>query len=150
MYEAKPPAAWRGRPLSPAIRLSICAPRDFFCEISEIVGIIEGWRPTTPPTFPFFIGPGLGRLSGYDAKPFTRAFPRGAAWASAPGHRPRHMPPACRSSHAVAETDSPSIYLFSYKGRAFPPSIRQPSSARCPRRQATPAGHGGLLFPLRI
>ena len=151
MYEPKPPAAWRDRPLSPAIRLSICAPRVFFCEISGIDGIIEGRRPTTPPAFPFFIGPRLGRLDGYGGNRLTRAFPRGAAWASAPGAWVG-LPQFSRSSRAghpdhllIFPRLLPSPFP---RASASPPAPGIPGGR--PRQQATAAGRGGLLFPLGI
>lgn len=150
MYEPKPPAAWRDRPLSPAIRLSICAPPRFFCEISGIGGIIEGRRPTTPPAFPFFIGPRLGRLDGYSRNRLTRAFPRGAAWASAPGAWVG-LPQFSRSTGGghpdhllILPLPDPSVPRES----ASPPAPGIPGGR--PRQQATAAGRGGLLSPYTI
>jgi len=59
-----------------------------FLRSRRIVEAKASGRPSTPPTLPCFIGPRRGRLDGYRGNPFTRAFPRGAAWALAPGAWP--------------------------------------------------------------
>jgi len=60
MYKGKPPALWRGRPLSPAIRHPMRVPRNNPCEMPGIGEGIEARRPSTSPYIFFFNPAGSG------------------------------------------------------------------------------------------
>jgi hypothetical protein len=85
--------------------------------------------------------PRRGRLDGYSRNPFTRAFPRGAAWASAPGAWP-DWPQFPRSSR-----DGQSDHLLIFPCLLPLPVSRESASLTAPSvpggrpRQQAAAGY---------